>query len=96
MSLGDVVSRSSSFFGFTDSNERLLRLAKIMMAMMPLLVATFALVSTFHIIFIAEVLGGGPGQYIEGLALVSILLVLQLALMTLLDYPTGSLGDHIG
>ncbi len=66
------------------------------MTMVPLVVATFALTSTFHIIFIAEALGGGPGQYIQGLALVSILLVIQLVVMTLFDYPTGSLGDHIG
>ena len=86
----------SSFFGFTESNDRLLQLAKIMAGLVPALVATLSMSSTFHIIFIAEALGGGPGRYIEGLALASVLLVIQLATQTLLDYPTGSLGDHIG
>ncbi|MFW9847596.1 MAG: MFS transporter [Candidatus Thorarchaeota archaeon] len=90
------MSRTESFFGFTDSNERLLRLAKIMMALVPLLVGIFGLVSTYHIIFIAEALGGGPGRYIQGLTLLSALLVVQLIVQTALDYPTGSLGDHIG
>jgi MFS family permease len=67
-----------------------------MMTMVPILVGIFGLISTFHIIFIAEALGGGPGNYIQGLAMLSILLVVQLAIQTALDYPTGSLGDHIG
>jgi MFS family permease len=67
-----------------------------MVALVPFLVAMLSMSSTFYIIFIAEALGGGPGQYIQGLALVSILLVVQLGTQTLLDYPTGSLGDHIG
>ncbi|MFW9976317.1 MAG: MFS transporter [Candidatus Thorarchaeota archaeon] len=90
------MTRTSAFFGFTESNERLLRLAKTMMILMPFLTGILALSSTFHIIFIAEALGGGSGQYIQGLALVSILLVIQLVIQTIFDYPTGSLGDHIG
>ncbi len=94
--MGVCVARTSSFFGFTESNERLLKLAKTMMILMPFITGILALSSTFHIIFIAEALGGGPGQYIQGLTLVSILLVIQLSTQTLLDYPSGSLGDHIG
>jgi MFS family permease len=45
-------------------------------------------------IFIAESLGGG--DYIAGLVLVGVLVVIQLVVQTLLDYPTGALGDHIG
>jgi len=67
-----------------------------MMILMPFITGILALSSTFHIIFIAEALGGGPGQYIQGLTFVSILLVIQLSTQTLLDYPSGSLGDHIG
>ncbi|MFW9968452.1 MAG: MFS transporter [Candidatus Thorarchaeota archaeon] len=90
------MSRASSFFGFSDSSERLLRLAKTMMTLMPFITGTLAMSSTFYIIFIAEALGGGPGQYIQGLALVSVLLVVQLVTQTVFDYPTGTLGDHIG
>ncbi len=90
------MTRTSSFFGFTESNERLMQLAKTMMILMPFLTGILALSSTFHIIFIADALGGGPGLYMQGLALVSILLVIQLVFQTLLDYPSGSLGDHIG
>ena len=45
-------------------------------------------------IYIAESLGGG--DYIAGLGLVGSLIIIQLVIQTIMDYPTGALGDHIG
>lgn len=45
-------------------------------------------------IFIAEQLGNG--DYLLGMGLVGVLLVIQNLTQTILDYPTGSLGDTIG
>jgi MFS family permease len=45
-------------------------------------------------IYIAESLGNG--DYFAGLTFVGLLVVLQMAIQTLLDYPTGAIGDWIG
>ncbi|MFW9794039.1 MAG: MFS transporter [Candidatus Thorarchaeota archaeon] len=90
------MGRMSRFFGFSEDNVRILRIARLMVTLMPFVIATVVMSSTFHLIFIAEALGGGPGRYLEGLALVGILVIIQLGFQTLLDYPTGAVGDWIG
>jgi MFS family permease len=50
----------------------------------------------FLFIHMADLLGGGPGQYLEGMALLGILIVINMATQTILDYPTGGIGDWIG
>jgi MFS family permease len=50
--------------------------------------------TTFWMIFIAESLGGG--DFIVGLGLVGFLVVVQLVVQTLFDYPTGAIGDWLG
>jgi hypothetical protein len=45
-------------------------------------------------IYIAESLGNG--DYFAGLTLVGFLAIIQMAIQTALDYPTGALGDWIG
>ena len=90
------MSRTASFFGFSEENERVLRIAKIFMIVIPFVVAVVVMSSTFMMIFIADTLGGGPGKYLDGLALLGVLVIIQLGVQTLLDYPTGALGDAIG
>ncbi|MCK4567525.1 MAG: MFS transporter, partial [Candidatus Thorarchaeota archaeon] len=90
------MSRTASFFGFSEENERVLRIAKIFMVVIPFVVAVVVMSSTFMMIFIADTLGGGPGKYLDGLALLGVLVIIQLGVQTLLDYPTGALGDAIG
>jgi MFS family permease len=85
-----------SILGISDADERVLRLAKILSIMWPLANFTYVLSSTFYVIFVAEALGGGPGNYLQGMALVGVLVVIQMATQTLFDYPTGALGDWIG
>jgi MFS family permease len=45
-------------------------------------------------IFVAEAVGGG--DFIQGLGIVGGLVVLQMAVSTILDYPTGALADLVG
>jgi MFS family permease len=85
-----------SFLGLPDANEKVLRLAKIMAIMGPLANFTFVLSTTFYVIFVAEALGGGPGNYLQGMGLVGVLVVIQMVVQTILDYPTGAVGDWIG
>ena len=90
------MGRFISFMGLADSNEKTQRLAKIFTGLSSLFVFSYAISTTFYLIFVAEALGGGPGRYVEGLTLVGILVVIRMAVHTLLDYPTGALGDYIG
>lgn len=85
-----------SFLGLPDANEKVLRLGKIMTILGPLANFTFVLSTTFYVIFVAEALGGGPGMYLQGMGLVGTLVVVQMVVQTLLDYPTGAIGDWIG
>jgi len=50
--------------------------------------------STFYTIFVAEALGGG--DFIQGLGPLGLLIAIQMIVQTLLDYPSGALGDWIG
>lgn len=90
------MGRIASFFGFPEDNLRVLRIARTFLILVPLLIATVMMSSTFYMIFIAEALGGGPGRFLEGLGLVGVLVIIQLSVQTALDYPTGAVGDWIG
>ena len=80
--------------GLQDATRDGLRLAKIIAILMPAFAASFQISTTFWMIHIATSLGGG--DYILGLTMVGSLLVLQFGIQTILDFPTGALGDHIG
>lgn len=56
--------------------------------------ASVAISSTFYLIFVATSLG--QGDFILGMTYVGILVVFQMAIQTLFDYPTGVIGDWIG
>ncbi|MFW9788123.1 MAG: MFS transporter [Candidatus Thorarchaeota archaeon] len=90
------MGRISSFFGFSEDNVRVLRIARTFLMLVPIVIATVMMSSTFYMIFIADALGGGPGRYLEGLGLVGVLVIIQLGVQTALDYPTGAVGDWIG
>jgi MFS family permease len=88
------MSRLADAIGLPDANEKVLRLARILMFLGPLANFTFVMSTTFYFIFVAEALGGG--DYIAGLPLVATLVVIQMAIQLILDYPTGAIGDWIG
>ncbi len=90
------MSRMKSFLGLPDANDKILRLAKIMGIIGPLANISFTLSTTFYVIFVAEALGGGPGMYLQGIGLVGTLVVTQMVIQIIFDYPTGAIGDWIG
>ncbi|MGQ4910746.1 MAG: MFS transporter [Candidatus Thorarchaeota archaeon] len=90
------MSRMKSFLGLPDASEKVIHLAKIMGILGPVANVTFMISSTFYVIFVAEALGGGPGMYLQGMGLVGVLVVVQMATQTIFDYPTGAIGDWIG
>jgi MFS family permease len=88
------MSRLANAIGLPDANEKVLRLARVLMFLGPLANFTFVMSTTFYLIFVAEALGGG--DYILGLPLVATLVVIQMGIQLVLDYPTGAIGDWIG
>lgn len=89
-----VSSRYARFFGLEDPTPDAVRYVKILSILLPAFAASFQISTTFWMIHMAETLGGG--DYYAGLTLVGILVVIQMAVQTVLDYPTGALGDWIG
>jgi MFS family permease len=87
-------SRYARLFGLEGSTPDAARLVKVLSVLLPSFAASFQISTTFWMIFIAESLG--YGDYYAGLTLVGVLVVIQMAVQTLLDYPTGVLGDWIG
>ncbi|MFW9954031.1 MAG: MFS transporter [Candidatus Thorarchaeota archaeon] len=88
------MSRTASFLGFKDKDDKAIHLGKILMILLPTANIIFTLSSTFYTIFIAEALGGG--DFIQGLGLLGLLASIEMIVQTLLDYPSGALGDWIG
>ncbi|MBN2229957.1 MAG: MFS transporter [Candidatus Thorarchaeota archaeon] len=85
---------SKRFFGLEDANYNIVKLARIMSILMPLFSLTVMISTTFFMIFVAEAVG--QGNYIQGLGVVGTLVVVQMVVQTLLDYPTGAIGDWLG
>ena len=88
------MSRTSGFLGFSDNDAKALHLGRVLMILLPTANVIFTLSSTFYTIFVAEALGGG--DFIQGLGLLGVLVSIQMVVQTLLDYPSGALGDWIG
>lgn len=88
------MSRIVEFFGLTDGSDKVLSLAKTLAVLFPAVALTVQLSTTFFMIFVAEAVGNG--SFIDGMTIVGILVVIQMAIQTLLDYPTGAIGDWIG
>ena len=89
-----VSSRYARIFGIAEPTENVVNLVKILSVLLPSFAASFQISTTFWMIYIAESLGNG--DYFAGLTFVGILVVIQMAIQTALDYPTGAIGDWIG
>lgn len=89
-----ISSKYARAFGLETPTSNAIRLVKILSVLLPAFAASFQISTTFWMIHMAETLGGG--DYFAGLTLVGLLVVLQMAIQTVLDYPTGVLGDWIG
>ena len=89
-----IQSRYARVFGIAEPTQDAVRLVKILSVLLPSFAISFQISTTFWMIYIAESLGNG--DYFAGLTFVGLLVVLQLGIQTLLDYPTGAIGDWIG
>lgn len=89
-----VTSRVAKFFGLEEESKRVLYLAKVAAAWMPLAALAFSMSSTFYAIFVALLLA--PTDIIVGFALVGVLAAISMAIQIVVDYPTGTIGDWIG
>jgi MFS family permease len=87
-------SRVARVFGIHEPTQNAAKLVKILAVLFPSFAISFQISTTFYTIFIAEALG--DGDYITGLTYVGVLVVISLLSQTLLDYPTGAIGDWIG
>ncbi|MFX1262267.1 MAG: hypothetical protein ACFFAZ_09285 [Promethearchaeota archaeon] len=88
------MSRITSYFGLPDDNPEVVRLAARFIILSTSMTAAISISTTFYLIFVAEALG--KGSYIDGLALASLLIIVQKVVQTLFDYPTGTIGDLVG
>ncbi|MHA2058898.1 MAG: hypothetical protein ACW979_14860, partial [Candidatus Thorarchaeota archaeon] len=88
------MTRIAGLFGLDQPTEKAVRIVRILALIVPTFSIANMISVTFWMIYIAESLGGG--DYIAGLTLVGVLVVIRLVIQTLLDYPTGALGDHVG
>ncbi len=88
------VGRITSYFGLRDANSEVIRLASIYTSLSLLMQIAFSISTTFYLIFVAEALGNN--NFIVGMTYVGILVIIQMAVQTLFDYPTGVIGDWLG
>jgi MFS family permease len=83
-----------SFLDFPQASKEALHLAKVLFILLPFAQVIFTLSTTFYTIFVARALG--EGDFISGLGPLGLLIVVQLGTQTILDYPSGAIGDWIG
>jgi MFS family permease len=88
------MSRFSRLLGFKDPSPNVGRLASTVILWGSTASIAFQISTTFWMISIATALGGG--DYILGMGMVGFLVIVRIAVQTLLDYPTGGIGDLIG
>ena len=88
------MGRITSYFGLRDAKPEVVRLATIYTSLSLFMEIAFVISTTFYLIFVAEALGNN--DFIVGMTYVGILVIIQMAVQTLFDYPTGVIGDWLG
>jgi MFS family permease len=89
-----VVGRIHTYFGLENAKPEVIRLTKIYTSLSVIMQIAFVISTTFYLIFVAEALGNN--DYIVGMTYVGILVVIEMAVQTVFDYPTGVIGDWLG
>jgi MFS family permease len=91
-----MTDRIAKFFGVASESDRVRRLVKIAVSFTPIAGVAFMMSTTFYFVFIAETLFPPPTPLKYGMAVVGILSTIGLAVQSIIDYPSGGLGDWIG
>jgi MFS family permease len=93
---GSTLGRFARAFGLAEANDNTVRIARSYTVLRVLDTLSLMMSIPFLFIHMADLLGGGQGQYLEAMALLGVLIVVNMATQTILDYPTGGIGDWIG
>jgi MFS family permease len=88
------VGRVKSYLGLRDAKPEVVRLATIYTSLSLFMQIAFVISTTFYLIFVAEALGNN--NFIVGMTYVGILVIVEMVVQTLFDYPTGVIGDWLG
>lgn len=88
------MGRIASYFGLRDAKPEVVRLATVFTSLSLFMQVAFAISTTFYLIFVAEALGNN--DFTVGMTYVGILVIIQMAMHTIFDYPTGVIGDWLG
>ncbi|MGY5873569.1 MAG: MFS transporter [Candidatus Thorarchaeota archaeon] len=88
------MGRVTSYFGLKDAKPEVVRLASIYTSLSLFMQVAFVISTTYYLIFVAEALGNG--EFLVGMTFVGILVIVQMLVQTLFDYPTGVIGDWLG
>ncbi|MGY5857726.1 MAG: MFS transporter [Candidatus Thorarchaeota archaeon] len=88
------MGRVTSYFGLKDAKPEVVRLAGIYTSLSLFMNIAFAISTTFYLIFVAEALGNN--DFLVGMTFVGILVIVQMSVQTIFDYPTGVIGDWLG
>jgi len=88
------VGRITTYFGLGEAKPEVVSLAKKFTALSFFMQVAFVISTTFYLIFIAEALGNN--DFILGMTYIGFLVIIEMAVQTLFDYPTGVIGDWLG
>lgn len=88
------MGRITSYFGLRDAEPEVVRLASIFTTLALLMQIAFVISTTFYLIFVAEALGNN--DFLVGMTYIGILVIVEMVVQTLFDYPTGVIGDWLG
>jgi len=88
------LGRITSYFGLKDAKHDVVRLATLYTGLSLFMQIAFVISTTFYLIFVAEALGNN--DFIVGMTYVGVLVIIEMVVQTLFDYPTGVIGDWLG
>ena len=88
------MGRITTYFGLGNAKSEVISLAKKYTALSFFMQVAFVISTTFYLIFVAEALGNN--DFILGMTYIGVLVIIEMAVQTLFDYPTGVIGDWLG
>ena len=88
------MGRIQSYFGLRDAKPEIVRLVKIYTSLSLFMQVAFVISTTFYLIFVALALG--DDDFIVGMTYVGVLVIVEMVVQTIFDYPTGVIGDWLG
>ncbi len=88
------MGRITAYFGLGKATPEVVSLAKKYAVLSFFMQVAFVISTTFYLIFVAEALGNN--DFILGMTYVGFLVIIEMAVQTVFDYPTGVIGDWLG